>query len=336
MKLKSLLLTLMFLWLAQLSFAQQKFNNPLLPSGADPWIMYHEGYYYYTNTLGDRLKIWRTKNISSLASADTTTIWYPPKHGANSLAIWAPEIHHLDGKWYIYYTATDKANDGDHNRWVFVLENESADPFKGTWTDKGKINTNYSGLDGSVFEHAGVRYFVYSAYIGSESVLCISEMLNPWTISELQPELAFPKFSWEKQGGRQILEGPQFLKGPGDQMFIIYSASACWSDDYSLGMLTAKVTANPLDPNAWSRSESPVFQKSPENNVYATGHNSFFKSADGKQDWILYHANTGADRGCGTVRCPRAQQFQWRADGTPDFGIPVSADTKLKAPSGSK
>ncbi|MBR07204.1 MAG: alpha-N-arabinofuranosidase [Rickettsiales bacterium] len=313
--------------------AQKTFTNPLLSTGPDPWIVFQDGYYYYTNTLGDRLKLWRTNSIGQLSQADTMTVWRKPDEGPNSANIWAPEIHKIEGKWYIYYTATDESDDGDHNRWVFVLENSSEDPFQGVWVDKGKINTNYSGLDGSTFEHNGQRYFVYSAYIGPQSVLCISEMINPWTISEFQPELAFPEYEWEKLGGRQILEGPQFLIGPKDKMFIIYSASACWSDNYSLGMLTAPKEANPLDPNSWTRSTEPVFIKAPENNVYATGHNSFFKSPDGTEDWILYHANTGAERGCGWERSPRAQKFTWKIDGTPDFGKPVKAGTTMKVPS---
>ena len=312
--------------------AQKTFTNPLLPTGPDPWIVHQDGYYYYTNTLGKRLKIWRTKSIENLATADTATVWRPPASGPNSTLIWAPEIHKMDGKWYIYYTATDVADNGDHNRWVFVLENDHEDPLQGTWIDKGKVNTNYSGLDGSVFEHNDQRYFVYSAYIGPQSVLCIAEMINPWTISENQPELAFPQYDWEKQGGRQILEGPQFLAGPEDKMFIIYSASACWADEYALGMLTTSKNTDPLDPKSWIRSPEPVFKQAPENNVYATGHNSFFKSADGSEDWILYHANTGANRGCGWERSPRAQQFFWRNDGTPDFGKPVKPGKVLTIP----
>ena len=314
-------------------FAQKTFTNPLLPSGPDPWIIHQDGYYYYTHTVGDRIKIWKAKSIEKLAEADTMTVWTPPSKGPNSDRIWAPEIHKLDGKWYIYYTATDKADNGDDNRWVFVLENESDDPFKGDWVDKGKLNTNYSGLDGSVFEHKGKRYFVYSAYIGPQSVLCIAEMISPWVISDLQPELAFPKYEWEKQGGRQIVEGPQFLMGPKDKMFIIYSASACWSDDYSLGMLTISKNANPIDPKAWFRSKKPVFQKASENNVYATGHNSFFKSPDSTEDWILYHANTGPEQGCGWQRSPRAQKFSWNKDGTPNFGKPLKVGIPIVIPS---
>lgn len=310
----------------------ETFTNPILPSGPDPWIIHVDGYYYYTNTLGNRLKLWRTERIEDLPNADTLVVWTAPTSGENSVNIWAPEIHKLDDKWYIYYTASDKADEGDHNRWVFVLENESEDPFSGEWKEKGKVNTNYSGLDGSVFEHNGQRYFVYSAYIGPQSVLCIAEMINPWTISENQPELAYPKYDWEKQGGRQILEGPQFLMGPDGKMFLIYSASACWADEYSLGMLTANTKSDPMNPKSWTRSEQPVFQQSPENNVYATGHNSFFKSPNGEEDWILYHANTGANRGCGWERSPRAQKFTWTKDGTPDFVIPVKPDQPIPIP----
>lgn len=90
----------------------------------------------------------------------------------------------------------------------------------------------------------------------------------------------------------------------------------CWADEYSLGMLTANKDADLLSPDSWIRSEKPVFQQAPENNVYATGHNSFFKSPDGTEDWILYHANTGANKGCGWTRSPRAQRFTWNTDGT--------------------
>jgi GH43 family beta-xylosidase len=88
-----------------------------------------------------------------------------------------------DGKWYLYYTATNVSNPGDASRYVFALENATADPMNVKWTDKGKMNMHYSGLDGSVFEHQGNRYFVYSAYVGSQSVLVIARMKNPWTLA---------------------------------------------------------------------------------------------------------------------------------------------------------
>lgn len=315
------------------AFGQATFTNPLLPSGADPWVVYKDGYFYYTNTLGNKINLWKTRNLHEVREATPVTVWTPPSKGPNSKAIWAPELHSLDGKWYLYYTATDVDNDGDASRYVFVLENDSPDPLAGEWMDKGKINTHYSGLDGSVFDHQGIRYFVYSAYVGPQSVLIIARMKNPWTLAEEQIQIAMPDKPWEKFGGRQILEGPQFLTKSEGKVFIVYSASACWADEYSLGLLTADAKSDLLKPSSWQKSEAPVFQQSHENSVYAPGHNSFFKSPDGKEYWILYHANAGPGHGCDHRRSPRMQQFHWKKDGTPDFGIPVKINNQLRAPS---
>jgi len=73
-----------------------------------------------------------------------------------------------------------------------------------------------------------------------------------------------------------------------------------------------------------------------ENKVFAPGHNSFFKSPDGKEDWILYHANSEPGQGCGKHRSPRAQKFTWNADGTPHFGEPVKEGMVLAVPSNKK
>lgn len=315
------------------SFGQDTFMNPLLSSGADPWITYKGGYFYYTHTVGDKINLWKTQDLHKLKDILPVTVWTPQATGPNSKAIWAPELHFLDGKWYLYYTATDVNNDGDASRYVFVLENSSPDPLTGNWIDKGKMNTHHSGLDGSVFEHQGKRYFMYSAYVGPQSVLVISPLKNPWTLAEQQVVIATPDRPWEKFGGRQILEGPQFLTKNGRKVFIVYSASACWADEYALGMLTADGASDLLQPSSWVKSEQPVFKQSPENDVYAPGHNSFFKSPDGKEDWILYHANSGAGLGCDHRRSPRMQRFSWKKDGTPDFGIPVKAGVELQAPS---
>src|SRR5688572_24601578 len=123
------------------SFAQKTFTNPLPPSGADPWVMYKDGYFYYTHTVGDKINLWKTKGLEELKQVSPVTVWTPPAKGPNSKAIWAPELHFLDNKWYLFYTATDVDNDGDASRYVFVLENSSADPLAGRWIDKGKMNT---------------------------------------------------------------------------------------------------------------------------------------------------------------------------------------------------
>jgi GH43 family beta-xylosidase len=79
-----------------------------------------------------------------------------------------------------------------------------------------------------------------------------------------------------------------------------------------------------------------VFTKSIENSVYAPGHNSFFKSPDGTEDWIIYHANSKSGEGCGRKRSPRTQKFSWNKDGSPNFGVPVKENEILSIPSEKK
>src|SRR3982750_3392634 len=133
---KILPLCLVILFMAS-ELNAQTFSNPLLPSGADPWCLYKDGYYYYTNTTGKNITVWKTKNIADLKTAKKKVVFNPPKKGPYSKEIWAPEIHFLRGKWYIYFAA-DSGYNKDHRLWV--LE-KSGDPLKGKWKMKGKLET---------------------------------------------------------------------------------------------------------------------------------------------------------------------------------------------------
>ena len=102
---------------------------------------------------------------------------------------------------------------------------------------------------------------------------------------------------------------------------------------YKLGLLTL-TGSNPLSSGSWTKTPTPVFQRSDANSVYAPGHNGFFTSPDGTEDWIVYHANDSVHGGCDMNRSTRAQRFTWNADGTPDFGTPARLGVRLDAPSG--
>ncbi len=80
-----------------------------------------------------------------------------------------------------------------------------------------------------------------------------------------------------------VNEGPQALMH-GDRLHVIFSASGCWTDFYALGVISFNGKGNLLDAAAWEKHPQPFFKQSKENGVYAPGHNSFFKSPDGKQD----------------------------------------------------
>jgi GH43 family beta-xylosidase len=312
------------------------FTNPLLPSGPDPWVEQKDDWYYVTHTTGKNLRLYRTKKMSELANAEVKTIWTPPATGMNSKQIWAPEIHFINGKWYFYYAADDGKNE-NHRMWV--LENDSEDPFTGTWVDKGELELpgDKWAIDGTAFEHNGQLYYLWSGWEGDvngRQDIYITKMANPWTAEGNRILLSKPEHGWELKGVTPTInEAPQYL-ARGDKLFIIYSASGCWTDDYSLGMLTAPATANILEASSWVKSTQPMFEKNPSAQAYGPGHNGFFTSPDGTEDWIIYHANPEAGQGCGGKRSPRMQKFTWTSGGNPDFGSPVELGASLAIPSG--
>ena len=323
--------------------------NPLLPVGPDPWVSYKDGFYYYTNTTVTNITLWKTRNMADLGHAEKKVVWTPPPGQPYSKDLWAPEIHFLEGKWYVYFAA-DAEKNKSHRIWV--IETASADPLQGEWKLVGEVNdpANKWGIDASVFENRGVLYLIWSGWEGDVNGtqnIYIARLKNPWTVAGQRVRISTPQFAWEEHGDLDpmkspddpphvnVNEGPEILQH-GDKLFLIFSASGCWTDDYALGMLTASADSNLLDPGSWKKSPDPVFWQSPEAGVYAPGHNSFFESADGKQQWILYHANSAPHQGCGDHRSPRAQPFSWNADGSPNFGRPVSTKTHFRWPSGTE
>lgn len=321
------------------------FANPVLPSGADPWAIYHNGFYYYMQTMGNRLVLWKTKDLAALRTAEKKTIWTPPPHTSYSHEIWAPEIHFIRGKWYVYFAA-DNGHNNTHR--IYVLENASADPMAGSWDFKGKI-TDHSdkwAIDPSVFDFKNQWYMIWSGWKGDKNGqqnIYIAKMKNPWTIEGRRAEISHPQFQWELHGELKndpvrhvsVNEGPEILQHDGE-VFLIYSASGCWTDYYALGMVKLIHKNDLVDPHSWKKYSEPVFTGSTENGVYAPGHNGFFKSPDGTQNWIIYHANDKPGEGCDGSRSPRMQPFTWNRDGTPDFGVPVKTGNWLAIPSGTK
>jgi GH43 family beta-xylosidase len=315
------------------------FTNPLLQSGADPFSFFKDGYYYYTHSLGNRIGLWKTKNLANLKEAEHKNVYKPPTGTAYSKELWAPEIHYLQGKWYIYFAADDGNND---NHRMYVLENASKDPLKGEWTFKGKVSdpTDKWAIDGDVFMWKKQLYMIWSGWEGDnngQQNIYIAKMKNPWTIEGNRTMISAPSHDWETHGDLggnpphvNVNEGPQALIH-NDRLFIVFSASGCWTDFYALGMLQYKGN-DPLEAGSWTKYPQPLFKQHAANSVYAPGHNSFFTSPDGKESWILYHANDAPGQGCGGHRSPRAQPFTWKEDGTPELGEPVKTGTPIAAP----
>jgi GH43 family beta-xylosidase len=287
-------------------------------------MILHNGFYYYCESRNNK-SIWirKSTSIASISEDSGTCIWNAPDFGPNSNAVWAPELHQIGERWFLYFAA-DNGKNKYHRMWV--LESEGTDPL-GPYHCRGQLETEGWAIDGTVLAQPdGMLYFIWSGWPGKrngQQNLYIAPMSDPLTVSGDRVLLTTPDQPWEKIA-MPICEGPQVLQRDG-KIFIIYSASASWTVDYCLGLLVNRA-GDVLNPNAWEK-RGPVFQKTED--VWGVGHCSFVTSPCRTEDWIVYHSKSSEREGW-TDRDIHAKPFQWTAEGFPDFGQPVSRAARRK------
>ncbi len=327
---------------------QTTFMNPIAP-GADPWVVRHEGQYYSVESRDGGIYVYRTDTLPSLKK-NGVRVWSPPSTGWNQTDIWAPELHRIDGKWYIYYAAGRPGPAGQDAAFTDqrsgVLESTGDNP-QGSYTDKGMLYTGDDiaggtdpkwAIDVNVARINGQLYAVWSGWEENRTThvtpqhLYIARMTNPWTIATNRVKISSPTEAWERGTQLDLQEGPEFLMN-GTNTFIVYSTRESFLPDYRLGLLRLSAPdADPLDPASWTKS-GPVFTGAPALGVHGVGHASFVKSPDGTEDWIVYHAKSQTASGWDD-RVIRMQKFTWNADGAPNFGTPVASNVPVASPAG--
>jgi GH43 family beta-xylosidase len=281
-------------------------------------MIFHEGQYLYCESrLQRNIYVRRASSIHEIANDPGACVWTAPDKGPCCHGVWAPELHLINGKWYIYFAA-DNGRNASHRMWV--LESAGNDPF-GPYECRGSLKTSGWAIDGTMFTaDDGRMFFLWSGWPGRVNGcqnLYIAPMKSPIELAGPRVLIATPDQPWE-QVEMPICEGPQVLTRDGN-VFVIYSASGSWSPDYCLGMLSHR-GGDFLDPAAWTKSRGPVFQKT--EHVWGLGHCSFVKSPCQTEDWIIYHSKSRKEHGW-EDRDVHAKRFSWGPDGAPDFGVPV-------------
>jgi GH43 family beta-xylosidase len=316
---------------AECRAADTSLPNPLITQRADPHVVRHtDGYYYFMGTVPeyDRIELRRGRTLAELPTPEAKAIWTRHTTGPMGAHIWAPEIHFIDGKWYVYFAAGEAEN--IWNIRMYVLENASANPLEGEWVERGAIKTNWDSfsLDATTFEHRGTRYLIWAQKeLGAKdnSNLYLARMVSPTAIDGKQVLLSRPEFEWERIR-YAVNEAPAVIIRNG-RIFVTYSAAGTGAE-YSMGLLSAPEDADLLNPQSWSKSSTPVFTTSEAHRIFGPGHNSFTVTPDGKTDLLVYHARSYRDIPGDPLRDPnrhtRVQPFAWKPDGTPDFGTPVA------------
>jgi arylsulfatase A len=321
------------------------FTNPI-GKGADPWVTKVGGFYYASfggvGKLGKSF-ITVSKSNSLTTLGERKIVWFAPEQSWNSKCVWAPEIHHIKNKWYIYYAAGKSGPPYTFQR-SGVLESVTDDP-QGKYIDRGMLKTGVDeqdesktiwAIDLTVTEINNQLYAIWSGWEGNEKTdkteqhLYIAKMKNPYTISSERVKISSPVEAWETGGPLNLNEGPEVLKHEKD-VFIIYSTRESWLKEYRLGQLKLKQGTDPMVAANWQK-KGPVFEGTDQ--VLGVGHASFTTSPNGDEDWIFYHSKISTTPGW--QRNLRLQQFFWDKNGDPLFGIPIPAGKLIKKPSGER
>ncbi|KIM75265.1 glycoside hydrolase family 43 protein [Piloderma croceum F 1598] len=315
------------------------FTNPIKSvDGSDPFMVYHDGYYYLTSgfyfspitiislksprssaTTWTNVQISRGATMQELKSATPKVIW-SDSTASRCCNVWAPEIHwkSAEGAWYIYYVAG--TSDTLNNQHIHVLRGSSTDIWASTWSYETRIvipNRDVWAIDPTVLITSAGEYLVYSSWDGDYQCLYISKFSTATTVGDTV-QISCPTQPWE-QYGNNVEEAPLY---DGGKTWIIYSASTCASSNYSLGQLEL-TGSDPLSPSSWKKVTSgPVFKSA--NGLYGTGHNGFFSSASSNETWLVYHFTTNSGGACDGSRETAVQPIHFSSSIEPIFGKPDS------------
>ena len=295
---------------------------------ADPYILRKDGWYYFTASVPefDRVVLRRARTLRELPDAVEKVVWTRHADGPMSCNIWAPEIHFVDGKWYIYFAAARGGADenGCYDHRIYALVNENADPMEGGFAEAGRIDTGWESfsLDATTAEFEGKRYFIWAQRdfaIPGNSNLYIAPMENALTLKLPAVRLTVPEYDWECQGFL-VNEGPSCLIHDGN-LYLTYSASAT-DERYAMGLLTLKRGSDPMNAAVWIKSPVPVMVTEAENGLFGPGHNSFTVDEAGN-DLLVFHARPYPGFHGTALSDPNRHCFlrpvRYGADGAPIF-----------------
>lgn len=349
---------------------QPAYSDVLVEQRADPWtFLGDDGYYYFTGSypvcgteeerqgIGyDRIVLRRSKTLQGLKDAEEVTIWHADDDPSTYRYIWAPEIHQINGKWYVFFTISRSRNNPYDIR-PYVLECRGNDPMdKSNWNMRkmepaagDDFALSQFSLDMTHFESAGIHYVAWAEKPGngvfSNIYIASIDPQKPWQLTSRCTEVTVPDFAWENP----INEGPAVIKNHGN-VYLCFSAAAV-NFTYCVGMLSAKEGDDLLDADSWSKYPIPLLSTDDLVNQCGPGHNSFTVDENGNPV-IVYHArpvlecSSGGDWNGTVGRCQyiepgenslidpcrhaRIKSVNFAADGTPILNMTPEEELKTE------
>ena len=256
---------------------KQTYRNNLIRDGADPDILYYDGYYYLYVT-GTGYPVYRSSNLATwelVGKSLPEVSWNIDKQ-----YMWAPDVEYIDGKFYMSVSM------GEAGFGIAVSDSPT-----GPFVCAGDMPFLTKTIDGHIFaDDDGRIYLYYTSW-------CNGRKYGIWGV-EMQSDCLTPKWETEKliftptepwentmdMGG--VVEAPFMLKKDGTY-YLIYSGSH-YMADYAVGYATSK---NPLEGFKKS-ADNPILVGTAD--TCGTGHCSIVTSPSGKMA-MVYHVHNTTD-----------------------------------------
>jgi GH43 family beta-xylosidase len=288
----------------------------------DPWLIpspHNNGLFYITFSLGNRIEIWASGVMEDFHSQHTRKAKvYAPRNNIDpwSCDIWAPELHYINGTWYIYSCACmpDAGNAGHR---TIALRCSGQDPLvEADWHFLGPLRglpDDQWSIDATVFTPNGRSWYVcYSGWpLGDHSDtqqdLFLARLLdgNPVVADPTSLTcIARAELDWERpdHGRRGVNEGPTWLHIPATGWRgIVFSGHGSWTSEYKLGLLrfVGRTDQDLCNAALWRKRPQPLLVSDPAMGPpFGPGHASFVLSphADGGV-YCVYHGTEKENEG---------------------------------------
>ncbi|MDR0902075.1 MAG: family 43 glycosylhydrolase [Opitutaceae bacterium] len=344
------------------------FTNPLIP-GADPWVFFHDGFYYCTATGGSQLNGRKVANLPDLPHAGPVTLWRPPPGRDYSRNLWSPKIYQFteaevgaeNAGWYLYLSANDGTGRPSQGQRMFVLRSLSGGPLgpygaaNGNREPNGATRVSAAAKDSAfntvwcggakILKHDGKIYCIYVSEVGDKfskktgdryQIICIDRLVNPWTVEGRPAIINRPTLAWEKHGAGPGKAGmyPEVVEGgtpvrAADGSLYLLYAASGYWTPYYAIGVMRLKDGGDPMDPAHWQKATQPIFKASDE-VVGTGNACYAPSPTGKSNWAIYHAYVGKKTG-GVPRHLFAEPYLANNKGvTIGRGTPLPLGTPLK------
>jgi len=256
----------------------------------DPFIFAEDGTYYMYGTRGAEcwqpgsgtgLDVYTSADLENWETHASCLVCEPSMLGR--LRFWAPEVHKFEGKYYLFVTLSDTADDS-RGTWCFSSKSPLG-PFKkhstGPLTPEGVLC-----LDGTLYVENGMPYLVYCdewiQYEDKLGKMCAVRLDPTLTRAEGEPVFLFDAKAagWADQTGTMfVTDGPFLFQDAAGRLGMIWSSN-CHGKYVEAAAFSE--SGSVLGP--WKQCEKLVFEND-------GGHGMFFRTFGGKWKFIFHSPN---------------------------------------------